>query len=268
MKKYLLLAFLFLFFLFTPSVLAQNFDSQKAYEDYVFQKNEYDKAHAEYELARAAYLQSGTLAAKSEAQAKTMAMLVARDEVLRTYLTAIRLRLVETRGLLSTEKEPLFGQIDSEVSWYENHKNEVGSAGSLEDLVTESDEARDRFEETTQDIAYRSLFTVSKGKVSTYQIDLRGIITDLETKIAQVRSAGDKETRDIERWMLDTRSKLVRSEEKLLSAQGEILDLGDRSEEKLPAYNKAIFTLEESFQALKEGLDFMKQVIRELKTAD
>ena len=120
---------LFLFGLTSLSSFSQDFDFGKAYADYTFQLSQYQKAHSEYELAKAAYLQSGTLAAKSEAQVKTASMLVARDETVRTYIVAIRLRLGEVGGILSTEKDPLFSGLDSEAAWYESHRKEVSSAG-------------------------------------------------------------------------------------------------------------------------------------------
>jgi hypothetical protein len=267
MKK-IFFGFILIFVLLTKASLAQDFTYSKAYADYTFKLSEYQKVHSEYELARDSYLQSKTLAARSQAEKKTRTMLMARDEVVRTYLTAIRLRLVEIGGVFSTEKEPLFAQLDAEVAWYANHQKEVGSASSLEDLFAESSEAKTRFESQTLNIVYESLATISKGKVKTDREGLQGIVDALDAKIVEIRANGDKDTSQIERWMLDTKSKLVRSEEKIIEAQGEIVDLREEERNKLRVYNEVIFSLEESFQYLKEAVNFMKQVVQEIKTAD
>ena len=270
MKKlfFCLVLIFILFGFFTLSSFSQDFNFSKAYADYTFQLSQYQKAHSEYELAKAAYAQSDTLAARSEAQTKTASMLGARDETVRTYLVAIRLRLGEVGGILSTEKDPLFSGLDSEAAWYESHRKEVSSAGSLEDLVRQSGEAKARFENETTNIAYKSLLTISKGKITVRRNDAGGIISALDAKIAEIRQNGDKETVEIERWMLDAHAKLDRSDEKIGEAGGEIAGLDDAKKDKLKIYNESIFSLDESFQFIKEAVTFMKQVVREVKTAD
>jgi len=59
-----------LFFLIVPlqRASAQEFTFEKAYQDYVYMTDLYEKAHAEYLLAKAQYAQAQTLTSQSKVQ--------------------------------------------------------------------------------------------------------------------------------------------------------------------------------------------------------
>jgi hypothetical protein len=263
LKKLLVGLFVFLFLLAKPCYAL---DYQRAYEDYVYNLGLYRKAYAQYQLARSQFLESGTLKARESAQKATLTMLETRDEVMKTYLTALRTRLAESPGS-QEDKEVIFADIDNEVSWYSSHKEVLSSAGSLDDLVDDSGEAQERFDQT-QVIIYQTLATLSANKVEDFRGRLAKVISDLQGKISAIREKGDKKTDILERWLIDTQNRVFRSQEKQISAQTSIASLKTEEKKKLSIYNDAQFSLEEALQFLKEANGFLRQIIVEIKTAD
>jgi len=247
----------------------EDFNYEKAYQDYIYTQNIYSKNHADYLLARGQYLQAGTLAAQTKARDATSLMLQSRDDVMTTYLTAVRLRLSESTGVTDSTKEAWYTRVDNEISWYEDHKSRLPSAGTLDDLVNDSDDAVDQFDEITEGLIYEGLTTITIGKVVTFRDQVTDILERLKTKIAEVKANGDIDTTIIDRWVLETENKLTRSIEKQVEAQGLISDLQDpKKKDKQNIYNDAISRLQESTQFLKEANNFNNEIIQRIKRED
>ena len=265
----LILVFAFMVSLFSPMALSQEgeFDFERAYQDYSYNYGVYRRAHNDYILARGQYLTYQTLKSKTNGQQATLVMLQARDEVIITYLTAIRLKLIETDGVSDFEKEVFFTRIDAEVEWYKSHKSSLPSAGNLEDLVESSGDAEDRYK-TTEVLVYQALTTILVGKENGFRIDLSGIIEEVKAKVAEIRQNQDKNTRKVERWVLEAENRLTRSQEKQFSAQDEISGLKEREKNKYKFYNQVQLRVKESHQYLKEASSFLKEIVDDLKTQD
>lgn len=270
-KLYLLLVILVLAFL-PKAVLAQDatpegeFDFERAYQDYVFTLDVYNSAHADYLLSKAQYEQARTLVAKTKAQEATLKMLIARDDVVLTYLTAVRMRMVEAPGVSDIAKEGLFSRLDSEIVWFKDHKARMPSAGTLQDLEDDSLEASKRFEELTQTVAYETLSTIPFGKLSLMRATASEILNDINNKVFQIRSNGDKDTSIIERWALEVESKITRSLDKEIEAQALVPNFiaRDRRVDHRKTYNDIIFKLDESRQFLRDATEFIREIIREI----
>lgn len=269
--KVIVATVLFLALMVSP-VKAQEeapFDYLRAYQDYVFTQDVYNNAHSEYLLAKAQYEQAGTLVAQTRAREATVAMLQARDDVVTTYMTAVRMKLVEAEGVSDIIKNGLYSRVDAEITWFKDHKNRLSSAGTLEDLAEDSDEARDRFE-LSEAVSYEVLSNIPIGTLSVMRAETNGILTEINTKISQV-SADGKNMSVAERWAFEVSNKITRSLDKEIEAQGVIPQLvGDnkqgRKNDKRALFNNVIFKLEESRQFLRDALGFMKEVMREITT--
>lgn len=249
------------------SVLAQDLTFNRAYTDYIYQMDLYNKAHSDYEVARANYLQLGTLASKDKAQGATYKMLSARDDAVKTYLTALRMRLAVADGMSSTTKNELFALLDTDVSWFMNHKENLSSAGSLDDLVTDSDKVKEHYL-LTENLVYRVLTTISVGKAQALQVREGNTLRELENKIAEIKANGDKDTTNAERGALEVENKLARSQTK----QDDAVDLMDKMKtvdtNKSGVYDNILNNTGQALQYLKEGGSFLAQIITNIKTQD
>src|SRR3989304_7304419 len=269
--KYLPIALFFLLFISVKLAHSQTptpeeFNFQRAYADYIYNFDIYRKANLDYELYRSQYLQFKTLKSQENAYNATLALLKARDASLETYLTAIRKKLDETQGADGAKKEILFAKIDQEVAWHIEHNKSLPSAGTLEDLVGDSNKAKSRFETDTP-LFYETLIAISGGKVIHVRDRQETILTSLKDKIAEIRVSGDKNTQILERWILDTEGKIARSKEKEQEAYARIAR-GGGGTISASSYNEALFRLKESYPYLKEANSYLSEIINEIKFED
>ena len=253
------------------SLAQEDFDYTKAYKDYVFTQDVYQKAHGDYLLARSQYLDAQTLASQTKAEEKTIAMLRARDDVMVTYFTVVRMRLAETEGISDTEKNSLYSRLDSETAWFQAHKDGISSAASLDDLVVDSSEAAKRFT-TIEPLIYEVLGTIPIGRVETLRTSINKILAKIKTKIEEIRVNGDHDTTNAERWTIETENKITRSLDKSIEAQKIIYSFQTLEERDLrqidlnKEYNGAITILQESNQLLRESASYMREIVKQIKT--
>lgn len=269
--KNTILVIIFALFLFLPlNIKAQEptgdiFDFNKAYQDFIFSFDNYRTDHSSYELARAQYLQSKTLTAKSKAQEATYKLLVSRDEVVRNYITALRLRLSEAEGISNDRLQILYSRIDIEVAFFEDHKENLSSASSLEDLVQDSKVAADRYRKFSEPLIYEILSEINIGKQYFLRQKQLSIIEELNTKLGEIRQSGDTSVSvsAIERWLLDTQNFISRSEAKETEVQEIKADL-EKAKSVVPNYNQIIFRLKEGVQLLKDANSYLREILNKL----
>lgn len=244
---------------------------QKAYDDHVFTQQEYEKAHEDYLLARSQYLQAGTLPAQISVQEKTTLMLQKRDDVVVTYLKALRLRLAESVGVSEINREGLFSRVDTEVRWFEDHRGRVASAGDLGDLVNDSTSAADHYDEFTSLLIFEVLSTIPIGKVTVIRQSMANNLERIKTKTNEIKLNGDLDVTDVEKGINEIQNKLTRSLDKQLEAQVglQAFKPGQRRSGFSSAatnYNNILGSLDQSLQLLREASSFTRQVLKSIKT--
>ena len=261
------LFFVIFFFLTTKFIYAQEFNFQRAFDDYLFNFNQYRQSHSQYVAAKEAYLSYKTLTSKDDAREKTLKMLQDEDTVISTYLTALRLKLADITGISNYEQNIVYLKLDHEVNWYQDHKNSLKTAATLEDLVNLADKSKEQYK-TTEVLSYQTLATILAGKETTYRYQLSEQINLLKEKIGEIRQKGDKQTAKAERWILEAENRLTKSQEKQFEAQQTLVKMKTKDRNKNKTYNQAQFLLEESHQYLKEANGYLLELIREVKYAD
>lgn len=263
----ILLLVTLLHFVFPSIVHSQALDFNKAYQDYLYNYDIYQKAHSDYDIARSQYLASNTISSQTKAQEATSVMLVDRDQALNTYLTALRSKLNDAPGIDNGTKSGLSSQIDSEITWYGDHKAKISSAGSLNDLVSDSNDAANQFYQTEL-LIYKVLVAISIGNTSDYRDSVRSEIDSLRTKIAEIKVDGDKKVDPVERALTDAEDKLSRSQEKEQEAQTLFTKMKPTDKDKLSEFNNIELSVGESLSYIKEANTVVKDSIRQIKTAD
>src|SRR3989344_292325 len=178
MKKILTL-FLFVFLILISAREARG-DYATDYQSYINVAGDYQTAHDTYLTARAAYLASQSLDSQDKAKAATLKMLESRDNLTNAYLKALISKIQAVKGMTDSDKSSLVGQINTEISWYTVHNNKLSSAGSLNDLVTDSNEAKSEFNTLTKTVIYKSLIYLGSANNSYIREEINGEITTLE----------------------------------------------------------------------------------------
>lgn len=249
------------------SVFAQGENYATAYQDYISNLGLYNSAYTNYQLVRSQYLSSQTLTAKAKAQDATRSMLQARDQVVASYLTTLKYRVTTIDGINADTRQLVNSQVEGEVSWYQDHKTKLTSAASLEDLVSDSDEAKSQYDQTLT-LIYQILGIVAAGKIDHLRSQLQIVVDETRQKVDEINANGDKNTSNIGRWLIEVDNRISRSQEKEIEAQNIISKMKSSDRDKLSTYNSAQTTFEESLQYLKDANGFIKQIVSDIKLAD
>lgn len=265
-KIIIFIAFLvFLFAVTQKNLNAQSFDFSRAFQDYIYNLSLYQKDYSAYQLAKGAYLDSQTPGSTANAISATTLMLTDRDNVVSTYLTALRMKLLETKGVSDAEKNGFYSLLDTDVSWWGGHKTRLTSAGSLDDLVKDSDEAKTHFA-NTQILSYQTLIEIGISENTNMRTLIQNEIGALNSKIAEIKSNGDKDTSAIERFMVDIQNKLSRSSDKETEARNLMNGIKPDSQNSTSTYQTAVGDIENSLSYLKEADTDLRNVITQIKT--
>ncbi len=265
MKKFAILLSLLIIFLSAKNVLA---DYQSIYQEYINKTGAYNTTYNNYTIARSSYLNSQSLESKDKALNATRSMLEARDSLIVSYLSAIKEKLKNNKGILESDKSSILGQLDTEIVWYNAHSSKLPSAGSLDDLVADSNEAKTQFNNSTLSIIYGSLVDLGVGDNTFIRGEIVSEVGTLNAKISEIKANQDKDVSLAERSIIDIQNKLTRSMDKDNAAKTAILGLKPTDQQKSNVFSNAMTLITDSNSYLKEATAGLLQVITQLKTAN
>ncbi|CAN5336418.1 hypothetical protein BH10PAT1_BH10PAT1_0620 [soil metagenome] len=265
-RKFLAL-FLSIFFLLisTKIILA---DYATSYQSYIDTTGNYQSAYNGYLTARASYFASGNLDSEDKARAATLKMLQSRNNVVVSYLNAVNAKVQATLGLDDGDKSSLQNQINTENSWYTAHTTKLNSAGSLQDLVSDSDEAKSQFQNSTQITIYQNLIAMGVANNSYIRGEIVNEINTLQLKIDEIKSNQDKDTSVVERSLVDVKNKISRSQDKDNLAKNLVGSIKPQNSQGNNDFTDAQSYLADSNSYLKEANQGLLQIIIELKSAN
>lgn len=244
--------------------------------EYTQKVEDYRREHDVYRVTRAQYIRSKTQKAKTDAKESTIRLLKLRDDVVISYLKVLKARLNETEGVSDARYEGLSFKIDEEIFWYEQHKNLIASAGSLEDLVDDSNEAKDR-QKITERLYYEVLSNISYGKVSNYRERVKENLEALREKVNEIRvdervgfSFSSRKMQVLDRWIFEAENLIIRTQDKQEETDDVINDMAQNKYKfnKAKPYNEIMEILSEGKQYLKEASSYLIEVIKEIKIAE
>ncbi len=267
MRKKIIISFLFLFLVFfvTHDVRA---DYASDYQTYVNKGGLYQTAYSDYVRARLNYLSSQSLESQNKAMQATIAMLQARDGLMVSYLTAINTKIQTTKGMDTGVASSLSNQLNTEVTWYNAHSIKIPSAGNLQDLVSDSDEAKAEYNNLTVSIIYSSLVSLGIANNTYIRDELTSELSTLNAKIAEIKANQDKDTSTIERSVIDVQNKLSRSLAKDNTAKDLVNGIKPTDQQKSSIFQTAQSNLTDSNSYLKEANQQLLQIISQIKSAN
>lgn len=259
---FFLLLLTFHFFLLSSQVAAQDFTYAKAYQDYLYNFDIYRTSHLEYATAKSEYQTYGTLTSQTKALEKTKKMLIARDETLRTFLTAVRMKLKEETSIIDYQQNLAYIKLDDQISFLKTHELVIPSASTIDDLNNNSVEFEFKYSES---IFYTSQAkgVIFLGRVNVLNEEVNKEIVQIEEKINQMKESG-KEVSDLERWLIQAKQKQSRSKEKYNLAINSLSQM-NISRNTAESFSLFIRNLEEANQYSKETITNLKEIIKEIK---
>jgi hypothetical protein len=278
MRRFLSFVFIIGFFAVTSHVYSQEPSEEtvkvtfdQAYAEYTASIEEYNKAHAEYVLKRAQYLRFQSLKSRQDAYDATLLMLKMRDGVVISYLNAVKARVDEGMGIPDDKKNILFLKIDGEIEWFTNHRDNLSTTGSLEDLVGDSKLAAARWS-AIDPLAYEAMSLLAQGKITGFSERMDEIFSTTENKLERIRS-DDREgyslsstkIETLNRWIFEADGRISRSKEKQKEADLLISQMPKDRRRLVSNYDLIISRLRESQSYMKEATRFIKEIIKQVK---
>jgi hypothetical protein len=250
---------------FSTNVHAQVFDFNKAYQDYQYSLSIYQNAYSAYQDSKDFYLKNPTLTLKEDARQKTLAMLKDRDQLSAVYLTMLRMKIVETQGLSEDDKNAIFGKIDPEVKWYQDHDKSYRDGDPLEDLFTKSDESESHYKTTTLPILYESLFDISLGTQVGMQNNMTVIYSSLKEIVGTRVTSGNLDMNPFNRWFTDIDTLITTLNQNRDAAKTQIVKIYGQYYSIVGAYNTSTDILASSQKSLTQLNGFLNEVLISLK---
>lgn len=264
----LLSALLGVSILLPKNMFAQDFNFEKAYQDYQYALTQYQQSYSNYDYAKGAYLMNPTLNLKDDARAKTLNLLTNQDQLLKVYLTMLRMKIVEDRGLTNDEKNSLFSDIDAEIEWYNADKAKFSNSDSLEILFARSAELKSRYISITDKLIKKSLAYISLGEEIAIKTDQNRIYTDLRRYIDSKVEVGKLTLSPFDHWFADINTvndTLTQNEDKIRQQIGKITNSYVTSDS---AYESCIDLLSSSITPLSQYYQYLTQVLNYIKNYD
>jgi hypothetical protein len=246
-----------------------------AYQEYKDTVEDYQGAHDAYVLAKAQYLRFKTQKSKEEAYDATLKMLQERDNIFISYYEAMKERLFESDGLSDTQRDDLLVEIDAEIAWYTEHRENLSSTTSLDDLVDDSRDAERQYDRFTTSTVYKSLSFISYSKYNVLAQRLDELFEDLKEKIEEIRTEdrdeyrlSDERLQSIDSWVLESERHVVRSNEKENLVVEYANGTAKRGQVDYRTYTLVLDTLGDTRLLLKETTNYLKEIIRLIKTKE
>ncbi len=243
-----------------------------AFKDYQTQIVEYQAAHQEYVVRRSQYLRFKTLQSQQDCRDATAKMMQERDDVVLSYIKALKERLNEASGVNDISKTALNTKIDAEYGWFTDHKSKIPTAGSLEDLLKDNTKAKERFTKA-QPLFSEILSVVSSGKITDFDERLKDVFGQLKTKIDEIKveerdeyKLTDTQIQNLDRWVFNSDNLILRSEDRQAEADTLISTYVGQTNKAASIYSSVLMKLSESQQFLKEAGSYLIEIVREIKT--
>lgn len=254
-----------LWILSADKLYAQNFDFNKAYQDYQYSFTKYDQASTDFDNAKNSYLKNTTLKLKEDLRQKTIQMLKARDQLIKVYLTMLRMKVVENKGLTDEYKNNLFAKIDPEVEWYNLDSSKYLDSDSLELLFDKGDQPKNRYESSTILIINEAMAYVTIGEVTEARTNHEQIFTGIRSLIDAGVSSGKLTLTPFNNWFSDidaTDQTLKQNEGK---ARQKIAELYTQSYSPKSTFNSAVNILEPSVVLLSKFNQSLNEILNYIK---
>lgn len=227
------------------TALAQDFTFTKAREDYVFSEDIYRKDLFDFNLKKAAYQKNQTLSLKEELRVSLFNFVESRNNLVRNYLTMLRIKTLESTGIGNSQKEAIYTRLDPEVISFGDRKNSHTNNTNLEDIVSKSKEEDLRYETDTLPIIYYSLSHISLGEVKTIKNEHIKIYNNLKSEADGLVKLGRADAGLFDRWFKDIDQELNNIGEIEKETLTEIEKIfGEDEYRRSGSYENAIETLE------------------------
>lgn len=244
------------------NIYAQELSSDTTRKDYIFSEDNYKNSLSLFNLKKGSYNKNPTLSIKEEARIALLDLLIKRVNFKKSYLTFIRSKVVESKGLNNDQKSTVYSKIDPEVLYYENRTKEYVPNTPLEDLINKSKEEDTKYETGTLPVIYFALGNLSLGDVVSLRNENTVIYKTLRAEAENLVKLGRVDQYLFDRWFKDIDlelNKIIDIENRAKKQNELVFDKDTYKVDK--AYEDAV----ETISPVKSNLLQLNQFIKELE---
>jgi hypothetical protein len=263
MKELKLLPIL-IFLLIIISFFATSAAAQREISDYDYQYEKYGEAYDQFELSRDKFLKYQVLSSREEARADTRALILQRNQVLRTWFLALKSKVRNTPGVIEADNG-LLGLLDQKIVWLEEQSDETSNleTPSFEDLFILSDRIEDKEVELMK-LGYQSLAEVILGKIRTLKSESVALTTLLNEEISKTENA--TKSAQLTLWIKEVEVKNYLAGKEIEAAEINLWNL--RSAGGLDDMKKHFTNLkidvDDTKLYLEQALSYQKEILGEI----
>lgn len=243
-------------------IFAQDFNFTKAKTDYVFMEDTYKAKLTTFNLKKDSYQKNPTLSLKEEARVALLDFLGARNDLVKSYLTMLRLKALESEGLTIVEKQNIFAKVDPQVEWFNKRKDSYSQTDPLENLIDKSKEEDSKYTNETILVIYYTLSYINLGEVVNLKNNHVVLYKTLKDEANNLVSLGRADLNLFNRWFTDIDGELKQIEDIEKETKLEADKILDSSEYRRDgSYEDAL----EALDPAKTNLLQLNSFVRELE---
>jgi hypothetical protein len=243
--------------------------SIQAYQDYLYQYDQYRIKLNNFKVARTEYLKFNTLLAETTALDTVKAMMMQRNTLLRTYLLLLTEKLNENQGVTGPDKQLYQKLIQNENTFLDTHTELINSIGSITDAIDTSKQLESH---------YMVLYVGMRQTLTTLSLgDLMKLNTDYKRTLDELRVIADnakttitpEKQSTIDRWLLQINNKQNLYQQKvdqIILSNSQL-----KGNAQKPIDDTFIIiqkNLNEAKQYLIEGTSFMQELVTLIRYTD
>ena len=243
--------------------------SNQAYQDYLYQYDQYRIKLNNFKVARTEYLKFKTLLAETTALDTVKAMMMQRNSLLRSYLLLLTEKLNENQGITTTDKQLYQTLIQNENTFLVNHTQLISSIGSISDATDVSKQLESHYLVLYAGIR-QTLTTLSLGELMKLNTMYKNTFEDLRTIVDLNKQTVTPEKQStIDRWLLQINNKqnlYQQKVEQIMTSNSQLK--GNTQPEMDERFVTIQNNLNEAKQYLSEGASFMQELLNLIRYTD
>lgn len=243
--------------------------SQQAYQDYLYQFDQYRIKNNEFQVAKNEFLKFKTLNSESTALTKTRAMISQRDQLLRAYLLLLTEKLNEVPELPPSYKYLYQSLLNSEITFLEAQSKLAESIGSIDDATNVSKQLESHYAILHASIR-QAIIGISLGRLGYLSKRYDTALADSQALVNINRGNFIPSKQDtLDRWVLrisNTRSLYQQKIDAIQAASGAFKGADIRDQDK--SFSLIQAQIAEARQYLQQGSSFMRELLIALKFTD
>lgn len=259
MRRYLIFLLTFALLLSCSFTLTKASNYDQAYKDYLYNYNLYRNEQKNYQTAKNQYLSYKTLAAQEKALAATKKFSASRNETLRTYLLALRYKLIDTTGVIDYGENMQFLKLDNNTTWLVTNKENINKVSSLDELLNLTSEFEKNYSDSEL-LAYQTIGSILFGKEDILREEAKKQSGKIKEQLDVMAKEGE-DIKQLTNWLNQANQKIAQSAEKQKEAANLINSLNTNETDKADKLKTCQSLMEESNNYLKEGVSFLSEIV-------